>query len=111
MKHENDLECWSIVLSDYLIVAIRKNDRVVILYEDDAEEFVIRNLLSVFKENHFLRCKDCNTILTPENIGQLTKDKEGRISGRCIHCLDREIIRLIRRAHKPILVQSTSSKR
>ena len=107
MRHRDEPgEAWSLVLSDYLVVAIKTDEGVRIMYDEEAEEFAIRRLVDVFKRDYRIYCKDCGAILTPENVGQITKDEEGNITGRCIYCLDDEILHMIRCRKKALLIKT-----
>ncbi|HHC19249.1 MAG TPA: hypothetical protein ENK81_02460 [Euryarchaeota archaeon] len=98
-----DVIAWSVVFSDYIVVAIETHKGIKIIYGDDSLDFILKYVPEIFAKES-IYCKSCGILLNPSNIGQLTVLPGGHVEAKCISCLEREIIRTIRLMKKrPIL--------
>ena len=105
-----DITAWSVVFSDYIVVAIDTPKGIKILYGDDSLDFILKYVPEVLTREP-IYCKSCGVLLNPSNIGQLTVLPGGRIEAKCISCLEREIVSTIRLMRKrPILSATPISK-
>ncbi|RLF17236.1 MAG: hypothetical protein DRJ66_01290 [Thermoprotei archaeon] len=104
-----DVQAWSVVFSDYLIVALKTRDGIRILYDESSLDFALEHVPPVLAKGE-LFCKFCGIPLDPSNIGQLTVYEDGRIEAKCIACLERDIIRVIRSMNYETCVSITSER-
>ena len=107
MQLEGAARRWSVVLSDFIIAAVESEDGIEILVDEDALEFLVREVLPLIDRTPLI-CEECGEPIEGENLGQIVKDENGELRAWCLACTERRILTLIRelKAETPILVKA-----